>query len=107
MKKCPGCDVVMHEVKKLDVNIDVCPKCMGVWLDKNELEKIIEKSFEESAYDTTNRQTDNDYSYRHKDHDDHDGHYKHGHDDEKYNDKKGYPRKRRGGISDIFGDLFG
>jgi Zn-finger nucleic acid-binding protein len=28
------------------VEIDYCPKCRGVWLDRGELEKIIERSAE-------------------------------------------------------------
>jgi Zn-finger nucleic acid-binding protein len=30
-----------HEVTKEGVLIDVCPRCRGVWLDRGELEKII------------------------------------------------------------------
>ena len=40
---CPICrDVELHEVSKQGVLIDVCPRCRGVWLDRGELEKIIE-----------------------------------------------------------------
>jgi Zn-finger nucleic acid-binding protein len=43
--KCPICtetDLVMAE--RQGVEIDYCPKCRGVWLDRGELDKIIEKS---------------------------------------------------------------
>ena len=43
--KCPVCqdtDLVMSE--RSGVEIDYCPKCRGVWLDRGELDKIIEKS---------------------------------------------------------------
>jgi Zn-finger nucleic acid-binding protein len=33
------------------IEIDYCPKCRGVWLDKGELDKIIEKSLELEAPD--------------------------------------------------------
>jgi Zn-finger nucleic acid-binding protein len=43
--KCPVCkepDLVMAE--RQGVEIDYCPKCRGVWLDRGELDKIIERS---------------------------------------------------------------
>jgi Zn-finger nucleic acid-binding protein len=35
-------DLVMSE--RQGIEIDYCPKCRGVWLDRGELDKIIEKS---------------------------------------------------------------
>ncbi len=49
--KCPvdGFDLVMTE--RQGVEIDYCPKCRGVWLDRGELDKIIERSSQiESQY---------------------------------------------------------
>lgn len=45
--KCPtdGTDLQMTE--RRNVEIDYCPKCRGVWLDKGELDKIIELSMGE------------------------------------------------------------
>jgi len=43
--KCPTCqssDLVLSE--RLGVEIDYCPKCRGVWLDRGELDKIIDRS---------------------------------------------------------------
>jgi len=43
--KCPTCptvDLVMSE--RGGVEIDYCPTCRGVWLDRGELDKIIEKA---------------------------------------------------------------
>jgi uncharacterized protein len=45
--KCPICtevDLVMAD--RSGVEIDYCPKCRGVWLDRGELDKIIERSTE-------------------------------------------------------------
>ena len=42
--KCPNCDETLVMTERQDVEIDYCPKCRGVWLDKGELDKIIEKS---------------------------------------------------------------
>ena len=43
--KCPTCvdsDLLMSE--RQGVEIDYCPKCRGVWLDRGELDKLIERS---------------------------------------------------------------
>lgn len=41
--KCPVCaDVRMREVEKNGVHIDICPDCKGVWLDRGELEKLMQ-----------------------------------------------------------------
>jgi len=38
---CPNCNESMQEVRRNDVQIDMCPKCRGVWLDRGELEKLL------------------------------------------------------------------
>lgn len=42
--KCPidQADLVMTE--RRGIEIDYCPQCRGVWLDRGELDKIIERS---------------------------------------------------------------
>jgi Zn-finger nucleic acid-binding protein len=43
--KCPLCiepDLVMSD--RQGIEIDYCPKCRGVWLDRGELDKLIERS---------------------------------------------------------------
>lgn len=43
--KCPVCrepDLVMAD--RQGIEIDYCPQCRGVWLDRGELDKIIERS---------------------------------------------------------------
>lgn len=46
---CPVClvDLVMSE--RQGVEIDYCPRCRGVWLDRGELDKILERSAAELA----------------------------------------------------------
>jgi len=40
---CPVCDGArLREVEKDGILIDVCPSCKGVWLDRGELEKLME-----------------------------------------------------------------
>ena len=43
--RCPTCDatdLVMTE--RTGIEIDYCPKCRGVWLDRGELDKLIERA---------------------------------------------------------------
>ena len=38
---CPICDTSMKEIEKYDVEIDICPQCKGVWLDRGEIDKLV------------------------------------------------------------------
>ena len=41
--KCPVCpDVTLVMMDRQGVEIDYCPGCRGVWLDRGELDKLIE-----------------------------------------------------------------
>jgi len=47
--KCPNCvnvELVMSD--RQGVEIDYCPQCRGVWLDRGELDKLIERSLSPS-----------------------------------------------------------
>lgn len=41
---CPVCDVDLKMADRNGIEIDYCPQCRGVWLDRGELDKIIERS---------------------------------------------------------------
>lgn len=41
LKKCPICNIELFMAERQGVEIDYCKKCGGVWLDKDELEAII------------------------------------------------------------------
>jgi len=41
---CPVCKVPLSMSDRQGVEIDYCPQCRGVWLDRGELDKIIERS---------------------------------------------------------------
>ena len=41
---CPACLVPLTMTDRQGVEIDYCPQCRGVWLDRGELDKIIERS---------------------------------------------------------------
>ncbi|AXK38673.1 zf-TFIIB domain-containing protein [Crenobacter cavernae] len=43
--KCPVCpDATLVMSERQGIEIDYCPQCRGVWLDRGELDKIIERS---------------------------------------------------------------
>ena len=43
--KCPACkDVNLAISDRQGIEIDYCPECRGVWLDRGELDKIIERT---------------------------------------------------------------
>lgn len=41
---CPVCNIALVMSDRQGVEIDYCPQCRGVWLDRGELDKIIERS---------------------------------------------------------------
>ena len=46
---CPACRVDLVMSERQGIEIDYCPKCRGVWLDRGELDKIIERSAADQA----------------------------------------------------------
>ncbi|MET0587859.1 MAG: zf-TFIIB domain-containing protein [Novosphingobium sp.] len=46
---CPVCAVPLVMSERQGVEIDYCPQCRGVWLDRGELDKIIERSSRDAA----------------------------------------------------------
>ncbi len=42
--KCPVDNETLMMTDRNGVEIDYCPKCRGVWLDRGELDKIIDRS---------------------------------------------------------------
>lgn len=42
--QCPVCSVGLVMSDRQGIEIDYCPQCRGVWLDRGELDKIIERS---------------------------------------------------------------
>lgn len=60
--QCPidQTDLVMTE--RQGVEIDYCPKCRGVWLDRGELDKIIDRASD--AARTTNAGASGDFQTR-------------------------------------------
>lgn len=71
--KCPNCNVALIMADRSGIEIDYCPDCRGVWLDRGELDKIIErssspgKSFQRPNYsENRHYSSDGDNRYRKK-----------------------------------------
>ena len=43
-KQCPHDQTVLQMTERQGIEIDYCPTCRGVWLDRGELDKIIERA---------------------------------------------------------------
>lgn len=51
--QCPICNVELKMTDRQGVEIDYCPKCRGVWLDRGELDKLIERSAQADGFSAT------------------------------------------------------
>ncbi|HSL11360.1 MAG TPA: zf-TFIIB domain-containing protein [Actinomycetota bacterium] len=40
--KCPTCGETLSMTERHGVEVDYCPQCRGTWLDRGELDRIIE-----------------------------------------------------------------
>lgn len=96
--KCPNCEETLVMTERQGIEIDYCPKCRGVWLDKGELDKIIERSSVQTQQDFTQNKEKEKKQYRDDDDDD---------DNDSFfgNDRRNNnnPNRRRGGfLSNLF-----
>jgi len=41
---CPVCNVDLAISERQEIEIDYCPKCRGIWLDRGELDKMLERN---------------------------------------------------------------
>lgn len=88
--KCPNCEALLVMSERKGIEIDYCPNCRGVWLDKGELDKLIERSVpENNTGDDPNPHRKEQYNQDYR--------------QEPYRDTKGYYKKKKGGF---LGDLF-
>jgi Zn-finger nucleic acid-binding protein len=50
---CPVCRAPFKETVKDGVLIDVCTQCRGIWLDRGELDKLLDIAHEKKEHKTT------------------------------------------------------
>jgi len=92
--KCPNCDIFLVMSQRSGIEIDYCPQCRGVWLDKGELDKIIERTMAENEGPAVAPPPPQNPNYQKLD--PYNPHYK------EYKGE-GYYKKKKGGF---LGDLF-
>lgn len=59
---CPCCNVNLLMTDRNGIEIDYCPNCRGVWLDKGELDKIIERSLSSTSNTNSSTHTNTSHS---------------------------------------------
>lgn len=98
--KCPVCkDVTLLMSEKNGVEIDYCPECRGIWLDRGELDKIIDRARDaRDGYRESERQ---EYRREERRNDRHEDRYDARYD--KKSKKKQSPLSALGDIMEIFG----
>jgi Zn-finger nucleic acid-binding protein len=95
---CPTCNTSLTMTERNGVEIDYCPKCRGVWLDRGELDKIIERSTSfDGRTDGYSRTPGYEQQGRSPESYDYD-------DDRKYTDDRYDPRRKK--RKSFLGDLF-
>lgn len=95
------CNETLLLTNRQEVEIDYCPKCRGIWLDRGELDKIIERANPQTAEKSLSV---NSFASNHRDdYDDHNNHnYQKAHFEPGY-DKHVLPvRKKKGFLGDLF-----
>lgn len=100
--KCPNCNETLLMTERHQVEIDYCPICRGVWLDKGELDKLMSYAAEQNKVSSN---TYEDRSLRTEDSNrersDYREHYREGHRDD-HNKHQQYPKKKKSFLSDFF-----
>jgi uncharacterized protein len=83
--KCPHCpDTTLVMSDRQGIEIDYCPQCRGVWLDRGELDKLIERSAAVPAQAAPRSQARPDFV------------------DSDYPSPYGHGRRKKNWLSDIF-----
>ncbi len=102
---CPVCQERLLMTDRQGVEIDYCPKCRGVWLDRGELEKLIEKAQLQSATDYRRDTPERKYDDREstvRGYEPRRDEYRP--DERRYDSHSGYgkPKKRESWLSELF-----
>lgn len=98
--KCPICEVDLIMADRSGVEIDYCPKCRGVWLDRGELDKVIERSAADPRAGASRAPAQNyNEPYAQQGRYGHSGHHGDPHDSRQYGHGK---HKRRSALEELF-----
>ena len=97
---CPTCKIDLTITDRQGVEIDVCPTCRGVWLDRGELDKILERSGTATHESAPRSASAAARARRWPDH----GHDDDGHDDDdrRRSGQTDSPRRKKSWLGDLF-----
>ncbi|HEX2949296.1 MAG TPA: zf-TFIIB domain-containing protein [Armatimonadota bacterium] len=100
---CPVGGNTLRAIERSGIEIDICPGCKGVWLDRGELDKIIQReaSSMEQGYEAPPQRA---YPREQEHHDRHYDHEREHEHDERYREGQyAQKRNRRGSwMTDLF-----
>ena len=95
--KCPVCaEVNLVMADRQGIEIDYCPQCRGVWLDRGELDKMIERSASVVSGPSEARGATRDSGYQSRYPDN-----RHSEEDDNYRGDSRH-KKRKGFLGDLF-----
>lgn len=97
---CPVDDAPLQMTDRNGVEVDYCPRCRGVWLDRGELDKIIERSADYGSRQSSPRESFSPHGDRHNEHHDDDHGYKR--ENNHYGDQDKHKRKKESFLGDLF-----
>ena len=87
--KCPIDNAELQMTERQSVEIDYCPTCRGVWLDRGELDKIIERVAQDTPSNQSSSESESQVVYKNQ--------QPYG----SYHDKHGYKKRKS-----LLGELF-
>ena len=82
---CPVCRTALAMSDRQGVEIDYCPTCRGVWLDRGEIDKIVERSVEPPQQSRSPQRAPVDPWQSHRD-----------------DDRDRYPKRKKSFLSEMF-----
>lgn len=75
--KCPNDNATLLITDRNGIEIDYCPECRGVWLDRGELDKLIERAGSGVSRPTYRDEHQGGHQDRRENYHDHKSHKKH------------------------------
>lgn len=99
--KCPNCNETLLMTERLRIEIDYCPNCRGVWLDKGELDKLLEHAGKESENNQAENRDTGSYYKNERENYQSQQQYR---DSDRHSSSHNYPhgRKKKSFLSDLF-----
>ncbi|MBW9206510.1 zf-TFIIB domain-containing protein [Mumia sp. zg.B17] len=96
--RCPNDETTLVMSERSGIEIDYCPECRGVWLDRGELDKIIDRASSQSAPAAPSPPSPGSYQQAPPQQQ----YQQRGYDDRRYDDRSPRRKKKENWLSDLF-----